>query len=77
MISMTVLRRPVLRLSRLIQMHKKWGARSRATLHTPSGHPLIQLLVQVPGKGVQLLDIINCTGHMAAGGTKGALYIVG
>lgn len=35
--------------------------------------PLINFLVHVPGKGVTLLDVKDCTGHMAEGGTKDAL----
>ena len=54
---------------------QKGGRTVTGDAATLIGHPLIGLLVHVPGKGVQLLDIINCTGHMAAGGTKDALYI--
>lgn len=35
--------------------------------------PLINFLVHVPGKGVTLLDVKDCTGHMGEGGTKDAL----
>ena len=35
--------------------------------------PLINFLVHVPGKGVTLLDVKDCTDHMAEGGTKDAL----
>ena len=35
--------------------------------------PLINFLVHVPGKGVTLLDVMDCTGHMGEGGTKDAL----
>ena len=37
--------------------------------------PLINFLGYVPGKGVTLLDVIDCTGHMAEGGTKDSLYV--
>lgn len=37
------------------------------------GVPLINFLVHVPGKGVTLLDVQDCTDHMAEGGTKDAL----
>ena len=39
------------------------------------GVPLINFLVHVPGKGVKLLAITDCTGHMSEGGTKNALYV--
>ena len=35
--------------------------------------PLINFLVNIPGKGISLLDVTDCTGHMAAGGIKDAL----
>ena len=35
--------------------------------------PLINFLVHVPGKGVQLLDITDCTSHMSEGGIKDAM----
>ena len=35
--------------------------------------PLVNFLVHVPGKGVTLLDVKDCSGHMAEGGTKDAL----
>ena len=37
--------------------------------------PLINFLVHVPGKGVSLLDVVDCTAHMSEGGTKDALYV--
>ena len=39
------------------------------------GVSLINFLVHVPGKGVKLLAITDCTGHMSEGGTKNALYV--
>lgn len=38
--------------------------------------PLINFLVHVPGKGVKLLSIHDCSDHLAAGGTKDAMYIL-
>jgi len=35
--------------------------------------PLINFLVNIPGKGIHLLDVTDYTGHMAAGGIKDAL----
>ena len=35
--------------------------------------PLINFLVHVPGKGVDLVDIVDCTDHMSAGGVKDSL----
>ena len=35
--------------------------------------PLINFLVHIPGKGVTLLDVTDCTGHIAEGGIKDAL----
>ena len=35
--------------------------------------PLINFLVHIPGKGVTLLDVTDCTDHMAAGDIKDAL----
>ena len=40
------------------------------------GVPLINFLVHVPGKGVKLLSIVDCTDHLAAGGIKDAMYIL-
>ena len=40
------------------------------------GVPLINFLVHVPGKGVKLLDIIDCTDHLSEGGVKDAAYVV-
>jgi len=37
--------------------------------------PLIDFLCYVPGKGVTLLGVIDCTEHMAEGGTKDSLYV--
>ena len=37
------------------------------------GVPLINFLVHVPGKGVKLLFINDCTDHMSEGGTKDAM----
>ena len=37
--------------------------------------PLINFLVHVPGKGVKLLDITDCSEHMSEGGTKDAMYV--
>ena len=34
------------------------------------GVPLINFLVYVPGKGVALLDVQDCTDHMTEGDTK-------
>ena len=39
------------------------------------GVPLINFLVYVPGKGVSLLGVTDCTGHMSEGGTKDSLYV--
>lgn len=36
---------------------------------------LINFLVFVPGKGPILLDVTDCTGHMAEGGIKDAMYV--
>ena len=36
--------------------------------------PLINFLVHVPGKGVKLLKIVDCTDHLSAGGIKDAMY---
>ena len=38
--------------------------------------PLINFLVHVPGKGVTLMEVTDCTGHMGEGGTKDALYVI-
>ena len=35
--------------------------------------PLINFLVHVPGKGVKLLDIIDCSDHLSAGDIKDAM----
>ena len=35
--------------------------------------PLLNFLVHVPGKGVKLLEIHDCSEHMEAGGTKDAM----
>lgn len=35
--------------------------------------PFINFLVNTPGKGTDLVDIVDCTEHMSAGGTKDAL----
>ena len=40
---------------------------------TKQGVPLINFLVHVPGKGVELLEIHDCTEHLRAGGVKDAL----
>ena len=37
--------------------------------------PLVNFLGHVPGKGVTLLSVIDCTNHMAEGGTKDNLYV--
>ena len=37
------------------------------------GVPLINFLAHVPGKGIKLLSITDCTGHMAEGGIKDAM----
>ena len=37
--------------------------------------PLINFLAHVPGKGVTLLSVTDCTSHMSEGGTKDALYV--
>ena len=39
------------------------------------GVPLINFLVHVPGKGIKLLNIMDCTEHMSTGGKKDAMYI--
>ena len=41
---------------------------------TKSKVPLIDFLVHVPGKGVQLLSIEDCTEHLTEGGSKDAMY---
>ena len=38
---------------------------------TKNKTPLIDFLVHVPGEGVQLLDVIDCSGHIETGGTPG------
>lgn len=40
---------------------------------TKQGVPLINFLAHVPGKGVKLLHIHDCTEHLRAGGVKDAL----
>ena len=35
--------------------------------------PMINFLVHVPGKGVQLLHITDCSRHIQAGGVKDAM----
>ena len=37
--------------------------------------PLINFLLHVPGKGVNLVDIIDCSEHMSEGGTKDSMYV--
>ena len=37
------------------------------------GVPLINFLIHVPGKGVTLLTVQDCSGHMSEGGTKDSL----
>ena len=38
--------------------------------------PLINFLVHVPGKGVKLLKIVDCSEHLSAGGIKDAMYVL-
>ena len=38
--------------------------------------PLINFLVHVPGQGVKLLSIVDCSGHLAEGGVKDAMYVL-
>ena len=40
------------------------------------GVPLINFLVHIPGKGVSLLGVIDCTGHISEGGIKDALFVL-
>lgn len=40
---------------------------------TKGGAPLIDFHCYVPGKGVKLMDIIDCTKHMSEGGVKDSL----
>lgn len=40
---------------------------------TKNKTPLINFLIYIPGKGVVLLDVIDCTGHLSEGGIKNAL----
>lgn len=40
------------------------------------GVPLIDFLVHVPGKGVKLIEITDCTGHLSEGGVKNSLYVI-
>ena len=40
------------------------------------GVPLVNFLVYVPGRGVSLLDVIDCTGHMSEGGIKDAMLVL-
>ena len=40
---------------------------------TKHGIPLLDFLVHVPGKGVGLLEVIDCTKHIGSGGIKDAL----
>ena len=42
---------------------------------TKSKVPLVDFLVHVPGKGVKLINIIDCTDHLAEGGVKDAMYV--
>ena len=42
---------------------------------TKSKVPLIDFLVHVPGKGVKLLNVIDCTDHLTEGGSKDAMYV--
>lgn len=39
------------------------------------GVPLINFLVHVPGKGVSLLGVTDCSAHMSEGGIKDSLYV--
>ena len=38
--------------------------------------PLINFLVHVPGKGVKLISICDCTDHLTEGGAKDAMYVL-
>ena len=40
---------------------------------TKQGVPLLDFLVHVPGKGIGLLEVIDCTDHIGEGGIKDAL----
>lgn len=40
---------------------------------TKHGTPLLNFLVHVPGKGVALLDVTDCTDHIGEGGIKDAM----
>ena len=42
---------------------------------TKSSSPLINFLVHVPGKGVTLLAVTDCSDHMSSGGIKDSLYV--
>lgn len=42
---------------------------------TKSKVPLVNFLVHVPGKGVKLINIIDCTDHLAEGGAKDGMYV--
>ena len=61
-----------------IKEHLKFRQRVGRTLTgdgATKGVPLINFLVHVPGKGVKLLDIIDCTEHLSEGGFKDAAYV--
>ena len=51
--------------------HRRWSYQESHVKKVP----LINFLVHVPGKGVSLLDVVDCTAHMSEGGTKDALYV--
>ena len=43
---------------------------------TKQGVPLLNFLVHVPGKGMGLLEVIDCTDHIGEGGVKDALCVI-
>ena len=62
-----------------IKEHLKFRQRVGRTLTgdgATKGVPLINFLVHVPGRGVKLLNIIDCSGHLSEGGFKDAAYVI-
>lgn len=62
-----------------VSQHLKYRPQIGCTLTgdgATKGVPLINFLVHVPGRGVKLMSIVDCSAHLTEGGVKDAMYVL-
>ena len=74
-ILLPMLKKRVIQNQGVVLKHQPGAGRTLTGDGATKGVPLINFLVHVPGKGITLLEVTDCTKHMATGGVKDAMYV--